>query len=63
MKGYLHVKSTIQVHGQLEVVAIAFVFSVPLSPEVADRRALKARINEEPYAVGKKCCNDDPADV
>lgn len=36
------VEAAVDVDGQLEVVAITFVFSVPLGPEVADGLALKA---------------------
>ena len=47
----------------MEIVAMAFMLSVPLSPEIADGRALEAGIYEKPNAVGKKCCDDSPADV
>jgi hypothetical protein len=59
----IHVETAIQIYGQLEVVAVAFVLSVPLSPEVADGRTLEAGVHEESYAVGKQCCNDRPANV
>ena len=48
---YLHVETTVEVHGQLKVIAVAFVLSVPLSPEVADRRALKAGIYQKSNTV------------
>ena len=59
----MHVKSTVQVYGQLEIVAVAFVLSVPLSPEIADGRTLEAGVYEKSYAVGKQCCDYSPADV
>lgn len=39
------------------------MLSVPLSPEVADRRALKAGIYQKSDTVRKESCNHSPADV
>lgn len=53
MKKDVHVKTAVQIYGQLEIVAVAFVLSVPLSPEVADGRTLEAGIYKKSYTVGK----------
>ena len=63
MRRGIHVETAVQIYGQLEIVAVAFVLSVPLSPEVADRRTLEARIYEKSYAISKQCRDDSPADV
>ena len=52
-----HVKTTIQVDGQLKVAASAFMFSVPLCPEVAYGRALESAVNDEPSTVYDQCDN------
>lgn len=43
--------STVDVRGQPKIVAVAFVFAIPLVPEIADRSALEDEVDDEGQKV------------
>lgn len=52
-----HVEAAVEIDSQLEVIAMALMLAIPLVPEIADRGALKAAVDDECGAVG-----DQPTD-
>jgi hypothetical protein len=58
-----HVEAAVKIDGQLEVIAMALMFSIPLSPKIADRCALEATVCEETNTVGKQRGDYGPADI
>lgn len=47
------VDTAVDIGGQSEIVAVAFVLAIPLVPEIADRSALEDKVNDEGQKVHK----------